>query len=219
MKSIIAGIIIFCSALPLAHAATQYVKDTIFIQLRSGKGDEFRILKALKSGTRLEVIEQSDDGYAFVRTDEGLEGWVRDKYLSPDPVAADLLEKANQKIDKLVGENETLKQRVSVLRQELKEANKQVSSLDKANTQLEKTNAKISDVAARPMEIEQLNRELGTRNEIIEKEILELREINQKLEKGTTRKWFMTGAGVIVLGLVIGLIIPRIRWRRKSEWI
>jgi SH3 domain protein len=28
----------------------------------------------------------------------------------------------------------------------------------------------------------------------------------------------MVGAGVIILGMIIGLIIPRIRWRKKSSW-
>ena len=38
------------------------------------------------------------------------------------------------------------------------------------------------------------------------------------LKDRTARDWFMVGAGVVILGMIIGLIIPRIRWRKKSSW-
>jgi SH3 domain protein len=28
----------------------------------------------------------------------------------------------------------------------------------------------------------------------------------------------MVGAGVVLIGILAGLIIPRIRWRKKSSW-
>jgi SH3 domain protein len=45
-----------------------------------------------------------------------------------------------------------------------------------------------------------------------------LQQENAGLKDRTARDWFMVGAGVVLLGILAGLFIPRIRWRRKSSW-
>jgi SH3 domain protein len=32
------------------------------------------------------------------------------------------------------------------------------------------------------------------------------------------RDWFLAGAGVLLGGFILGIVIPRIRWRRKRSW-
>jgi len=58
------------------------------------------------------------------------------------------------------------------------------------------------------------------KNKIVgyERQSQSLLQENQSLKDRTARDWFMVGAGVILLGMIIGLIIPRIRWRKKSSW-
>ena len=41
---------------------------------------------------------------------------------------------------------------------------------------------------------------------------------NESLKDRTARDWFMVGAAVVLLGIIIGLIIPKIRFRKKSSW-
>ena len=60
-----------------AMAKEQYVIDVLYITLRAGQGDEFQVLRSMKSGTRLEVLEVSDQGYSLVRTEKGEEGWAK----------------------------------------------------------------------------------------------------------------------------------------------
>jgi SH3 domain protein len=45
-----------------AIAEKRYVKDVLTITLRSGPGEEYKILKGLKSGAHLQLIEKSEDG-------------------------------------------------------------------------------------------------------------------------------------------------------------
>jgi SH3 domain protein len=41
----------------------------------------------------------------------------------------------------------------------------------------------------------------------------------QTLEESTSQDWFLIGAGVLLGGIILGLILPRISWRRKtSSW-
>jgi SH3 domain protein len=42
---------------------------------------------------------------------------------------------------------------------------------------------------------------------------------NENLRDRTARDWFIVGAGVVLVGIIIGLIIPKIRFRKKkSNW-
>jgi SH3 domain protein len=38
------------------------------------------------------------------------------------------------------------------------------------------------------------------------------------LQDSSNREWFLTGAGVIIIGILIGLIAPRLRPKKKSGW-
>jgi SH3 domain protein len=45
-----------------------------------------------------------------------------------------------------------------------------------------------------------------------------LEQENRELTSQTTRYWFMSGALVLVVGMVLGLWLPRIRWQRRSRY-
>jgi SH3 domain protein len=67
----------------LSQSDVRYVSDVLFVPLRSGQGNQFRIVNAgLKSGTALTFLEQGEtDQWAKVRTDKGIEGWIRTQYI------------------------------------------------------------------------------------------------------------------------------------------
>ena len=68
----------------------QYISDKQFIPVRSGPGNQYRIVnRGLPSGTRLTVKQVSDDGvYSEITTDRGTTGWVRSQYLMAEQPAA-----------------------------------------------------------------------------------------------------------------------------------
>ena len=39
-----------------------------------------------------------------------------------------------------------------------------------------------------------------------------------ELENHSDKKWFMAGAGVLILGIVVGIILPRVSGRRRGRW-
>jgi SH3 domain protein len=45
-----------------------------------------------------------------------------------------------------------------------------------------------------------------------------LEQENRQLTGQTTRYWFMTGALVLVFGIILGIWLPRIRWQRRSGY-
>ena len=73
-------------------------------------------------------------------------------------------------------------------------------------------------MAAKPLKLE-------NENQLLKKQLLELesahellRQENQMLGDSSDREWFLNGALVIILGIIIGLILPRLRTRKKSSW-
>jgi SH3 domain protein len=59
-----------------------------------------------------------------------------------------------------------------------------------------------------------LREQLARRNDQVER----LTRENESLSGRTRQSWFLVGAGVLVGGIVIGLVAPSLRRRRRSEW-
>ena len=69
-------------------AQTRYITDTNYVPLRTGPGNEYRIIhRGLKTGTALVVLED-DAGNGFSRVLSGeQEGFIPTQYLMDDPPA------------------------------------------------------------------------------------------------------------------------------------
>lgn len=65
------------------HAASAMVQDGIRANLRSGKGEEYRLVTVLPARTQVEVIGE-EGGYIQVKTAEGQTGWLPARMLSVD---------------------------------------------------------------------------------------------------------------------------------------
>lgn len=63
-----------------AAAQTATVTDTANVNMRSGKGENYRIIRVLPPRTELDVIELDQD-YVKAKTTDGETGWVLRKFL------------------------------------------------------------------------------------------------------------------------------------------
>ena len=203
-------------ALPVL-AETLYVSDQLEIQMRSGKGNKFRIIRTLPSGTRLEVLE-TGNGYTRARAPSGTEGWVLSRYLMTGQPARKRLGEVEQRLAQLELENGKLSAEIDKLRNQKGNADSEVSQLTRANKKLSQQLEDIKRTASSVLAIDAENKDLKTRIVAYERQQQTLKQENEQLKSRTARDWFMVGAGVVILGIIIGLIVPRIRWRKKSSW-
>ncbi len=216
MKRIILILVLATSS--LAYAETQYVSDKLRITLRTGQGTQFQIIRALESGTKLEVIEQTESGYTHVKTEDGTEGWVRSQYLIPEPIAQQKLEKAEAQLEKYKVEVGALKTERKELRTERNELKKLKKSLSNKSGTLESELARLSKVAAKPILLDKENRSLQQENVKLEKDLQMIHQENQVLKDQSNREWFIAGAAVLLGGILLGLVIPKMRFSKKSSW-
>ncbi len=204
---------------PLSQAEDiQYVSDQLVITLRTGQGSAYQIIRTLPSGTKLDVIEITDTGYAKVRTMDGAEGWIRSQYLSPEPIASLKLSAAEAKLEKLKTENVSLREEVQNLRKHRREQSKEGKELQAKLSAAETELTRLKDVAAKPILLDRENRELQQQNISQEKKLQMMAQENQVLRDRSQREWFIAGAGVLLGGMLLGLLLPKIRWKKKSSW-
>ena len=219
MKATILSIVLVFGVFANAMAETRYVSDRLEIQMRTGKGTQFRILRMLPSGTPVEILEtDQENGYSRVRVPGGVEGWVLTRLLMKGRAARDKLADAEKRLASLELENRKLSTALSELRKAKGSGDKQLGQFDKENRKLKQELENIRRTASSSLAIDAENRELKSRIVAYERQQQSLQQENSGLKDRTARDWFMVGAGVIILGMIIGLIIPRIRWRKKSSW-
>lgn len=216
-KSIFIVALLIFSGLSTA-AETKYVSDELVINMRSGKGNSFKIIKIIKSGTPLTVLE-TDSGYTRARTPQGVEGWVLSRFLSNTPAARQQLAKAITDVATMKEKFDAMSNELNTTKKERDELSRSEKSLLNNKAKLNKELAKLKKIAARPMQLEAENDQL--RNELvkIEAEMRLLKQEYQTLEDNSDQEWFMTGAGVLFGGMILGLIFPKLRsGQKKANW-
>jgi SH3 domain protein len=207
-----------CLLTAIARAETNYISDQLEVTLRSGKSTSHSILRMLRSGTPVEVLEQDkDSGYSLVRV-QGKEGWVLSRYLMKGPVPRDQLADAEKKLAELELENRKLMTAMQSLKNEKGEVEKANSSMDADYRKVSQELAEIKRTASSALAIDSENKDLKSRLVALERNLQTMQQENESLKDRTARDWFMLGAGVLLIGIFVGLVIPRIRWRKKSSW-
>ncbi len=101
--------LVFCAP-TLAQDKVRYVTDELAIALREGANGEGPTRGTLASGARVVVLESRPTGYARVRTADGREAWIQEKYLQAEPIARTRVERAEKDLAAAQAELKQLKQ-------------------------------------------------------------------------------------------------------------
>lgn len=197
---------------------TRYVSDTLTITVRTGKGNSFQIIRTIDSGTKVQQLQATQDGYSKIRLADGTQGWVLSRYLTRQPIARDRLAAAQARSASLAQANDQLKSRLDGLRSDDASVKTQLAQAsadrDRLAGALKALRGKLGD----PHTTEAQLLSLRARVKNLRVELEHARRINAKLRDTTRRSWFLVGAGVLLGGILLGLIIPRLRPRRRSSW-
>ena len=206
---------------PVAEAAAQtvWVSDQFEVMLRTGPSTSNAIERMLPSGTQLEVLERNADaGYARVRTNAGTEGWVLTRYRMSEPSAREQLAKLTAELTRSADQGSSLSSQLNAVKLEMTAANRMIEQLEREKQRVERELAELKRTAANVLSINSQNKELRDQLATAEIEVDTLEQQNRSLSSQTTRYWFMTGALVLFVGMILGIWLPRIRWQRRSRY-
>ena len=195
-------------------AENKYISDAVKVTMRTGPGNDRKIISLLRVGTKVEVVQPGDE-WTLVRLANEKEGWVINRFLT-DKIPSDielkilkskyqaLKDSASQLQEKnslLKAENEKLTTEFAVSRKELQKTSKDYEALKTESKEFLKLQSKFKAASSK----------LAEQTKKAEKFEDELTKLlwNQNI------KWFLSGAGVLILGFIIGFSAKRQR-RRSS---
>jgi len=169
------------------QAKTFYVTDKVLVGVYEQSNTESNLIKALPTGTPIEVLEKTDE-FTKVRSPDGTTGWVETSYLI-DHKPAQLV------VLELTDQQKQANEQLSLAQAELEATQKQLVDLragattvtsaqkKKLASDLKKLNKKASslkkDLAASQTQLENKSRQhktLEEQNKELQKEIINLRK-------------------------------------------
>ncbi len=219
MKKIVIFLLISAASSAAYAESTRYITDRLEVTMRSGESNQHKILRMLSSGTALELIQTNkESGYSQVRTANGLEGWVITRYLERQRSARDRLASTEKQLARIKAENKVLNNKLAQLTQLSSELTTKTNQLSAANEKQSKEFERVKNISSNALALDSENTMLREQSRRLERAHQALQLENDSLKDRSDRDWFIVGAGVVLLGMIIGLIIPKIRWRKKSDW-
>lgn len=199
-------------------AQSAWITDQLEVPIRSGESNQYRILRFLDSGTQIEVVSRNTStGYSLIRDAQGRDGYVLTRYLEREPTASKRLETMQSELDQIRDDVANGTARIAQLRQQLATATDERNAARNALAATEAELSEIKRVSGDTLAIFEANKNLRAQLEILEDEAALLRSENITLADDRDKMFMLIGAGLTLLGLVLGLILPNLRRRRRVE--
>ena len=170
-------------------AETVYVTGVMKITMRTGPGVSHKIVAMVKSGDALEIIEKNDD-WSRVKTPAGKEGWVLTRFITftvPEIFLVNNLKDKNDVLSRNLGN-------IKAENARLLKAQSKLQGIEESFLRLKKESADFLD-------LEQKYKAATSQFKAQQKRIKAL----ESSLKSQDIKWFLSGAGVLVAGILLGL--------------
>ncbi|MGN7610681.1 TIGR04211 family SH3 domain-containing protein [Magnetococcales bacterium HHB-1] len=189
------------------HAADEYlyISDKCTVTMRRGENTSYRVLKMLKTGTRLKLIRRGKNGWDRVRTDAGVEGWVLKRFLDSEQPARLRFKSALEVRKKTEEERNELRHEISNLRSKLDSQKSLQAKFEKG--------IRASRDAVR---LQEENQELKDRVKELRLDLDRIKDEKRVLDKQNTTEILIAGATILFIGLILGIILSR-RKRRSVD--
>ena len=197
----------------------RYITDEFQITMRTGTSTQHQIVRLLRSGDKVELLEtDSESGYSKVRASSGDEGWVLNRYLVDVPSARDRLDDTKKRLVNLEIKTNRLEEEADKLAKEKRALEKERQQLIDENRRLNQQLKTIQQKAADVLTIDNENKALKGKVVDLERKVQSLQQENDVLKDRRDRDWFIAGALVLGGGILLGLVLPKVRVKRKSRW-
>jgi SH3 domain protein len=204
------GICLILLSTAVLAETKHYINDSMKITMRTGPATDRKIIALLNVGQEVEILKAEDE-WTMVRLLNGKEGWVISRFITdqtPDSILLEALNKKHSdlqaKAASLMEENKTLKDENNKLGHDLNTTEKKEKDLSKDYETLKRESKQFLDLQAKYKESTSKLAEQTQKAEKYEDELT-------KLLWNKNIKWFLSGAGVLILGFIIGFSTKRQR--------
>jgi SH3 domain protein len=215
--AVLFGVLLSCLVATGTWAAKLYVSDTTLETiLRSGPGNNYRIIASIQVSTPVDLLKEESE-WAQVALEDGRTGWIPRQYLSaqqPWRIIAEKLEKDKKELQSRTSRSESTHHE---LREENAALKKQIDAGRKELTALRQEYDALKKGAAQYLELKSAHDQLIAEFQEYRNQFDEIEKKYTTLSSSTAIEWFLTGAGVLFGGWLLGFIMARARRRRAAE--
>ncbi len=219
MKKILQILLIayMCFSMPI-FAAMQYISDELEVPVRAGSSDRFKVVKMLKSGTEVTILEHNKStGYTLV-SDGKTKGWVLTRYLMDEPSARNFIQEAKENYQPLKDKLVELEGQLVEAGNETKRLNETIRALQQDRQAQAEELAKIKQVSAQALTIDAENKKLAEQVADLTLRIGTASTLNEELRHQNNVNEWMVGASILFAGFILGLITLRYRQRPRRHY-
>ncbi len=220
MKSTLPLLLLLLCSIGTANAESRYITDQFDITMRSGEGTDYRIISMLPSGDLAELLNSNPEtGYSEIRSKNGETGYVLTHLLMKDPSARKRLAALEKQLKKLKEEPGKAAYEQAALQEAYRKLSLKHQSFQKARDKELNELEAIRRTTSNTIKISNERKKLHKQVAYLTRQMEELKQENLELSNDSSRNWFLIGAVVILLGIILGIILPNLHLRRrKSSW-
>lgn len=214
MRTFVCTFIIFILTATLvlpAFSETNYIIDRIVVGLRKSPDENSYLIRYISTGEKLDVLSEEGE-HLFVRTSDGIEGWIKSKYATKDLPGSAI---ANDLSKKIAGLEGRLKQ-VETSRDEM------TGLLQKARAEAEGFKESLSEARKQYNDLAEMSdhvQSIAVERDMLKGQVRKLRDeggVFLQLRNTFANKdfllWFLGGGGVLLVGWLVGKFSKKDRY-------
>jgi SH3 domain protein len=203
-----------CMLVSKGWSETVYVVDLVKVTVRSGPGNEHKSVALVESGNSVELVRVEGE-WSLIRVGSGTEGFILSRYLTSNPPPKFRLDQLQEKHKSLsaqaaglLEENQRLKTENEKLAAAVSDGQREVSALRREFETFKKEASEFTELKTN---YDELAADLSQKKQTI----AQLETQANDLLNPAYFYWFLTGAGVLLVGFLTGFSVRRQR-RRSS---
>ncbi|GKT12458.1 MAG: SH3 domain protein [Thiomicrorhabdus sp.] len=212
------ALISLSSAANAAKGYTNYVTDSVEIPMRRKPGYTYKIIRMVKSGSPVKILKVDTDGWAQIeyrRKGKTYLGWMPSNVLQNQPIAKVRLARQVKKMNAVEEKYNALKQELATLKARFDETSKELSTTKQEKFEIDQDFNSLKSISGKAVELDAENQQFKLRLSSLEDQNTIMKEQIDQSEDAIKRQWFLTGGGVLLLGLLIGRFV-RVPGKRKK---
>lgn len=223
MKKIYLAFFILLITFGSAQADVVYVADDDNLAVRKSASSYAEVIKVLPTGTSVTVVEEPHRGFIKVKLADGTEGFIKTKYTKKEPPKYDAKDVASETIANLNKEIDGLKKELTMAKDAADPNRPIATDLENQLAQMknEMNELKSADKGRLKEDRDRLQEQFVASQQELSKIKQEYDQVNLEkkiLEDTTQQDWLLYGGALVIIGIFLGFILPKIRWGRSNSW-
>jgi SH3 domain protein len=220
MKKILLSALMLASSVAIsAPSDIVYVADDYNLTLWSTANYTGK-LQVLATGSPLTILGEhpTSNGLIKVKTIDGTEGYIKVKYVKKEAPEHDRDDIAAKNIAALQGQISKLESELKAAKEVITPGTTLEQSLATERDKLSRELNELKKISGGAVQLKSERDELQERFVNVERDLQQMKLENQALHDTANQDWFLYGGVLALVGVLLGFILPKLSWKRKSSW-